>query len=386
MSSEEATRTRVRVVHVVVAGNIGGAERMLVDLATRPEESRASHSIALFSPNPEVGALLRASGLRVHDRGLVKEGPVRYLVQTFGRRDVAFVEGVLRAERADVAHLHTFASHVLGTRAARRAHVKILRTDHSARAYQDLSCRPFSSWSLRYADLVVAVSDHLRRLGRERAPWSRVPVRVVWNGVDVERFAHAPLEEVAPRADGAFVFALVGRLEPRKGVEVALDALARTPRARLAIVGDGPERSRLERHARRARVHDRVTFHGFQPDVRPFVRGAHAGLSSSREEGLGLSLLEIMALGRPVVGVPVGGIPEIVKDGVTGRLALGASADALASAMRDLVETPRSELLDLGRSARRFVVEKGSVEAMCRGYADAYAALAPSPASSAGAP
>ncbi len=366
----------LRVVHVVVAGNVGGAERMLVDLASRPDATRAEHALALFSPTPEVGALFRERGVRVHDRGRVKEGPIRYLRQVFGRRDVAFVADVLEKERADVAHLHVFASHVVGTRAALRAGVRILRTDHSARAYQDPSCVPFSMWAIRHAGMVVGVSDHLRQLSLRRAPFCRADRRVVLNGVDTTRFRLAPIER-AERAP--FDFVLVGRLEPRKGIDIALDALREVPNARLEIVGDGPERRRLERHARDSGVASRVTFHGFLGDVQAVVRRAHAGLSSSRAEGLGLGLLEIMATGRPVVAVPVGGMPEIVKDGSTGLLAARADASALAVAMRALADLPAPALAHLGASSRRFVEEKASVDAMCAGYADAYEALMATP-------
>ena len=369
---EKSTTSNVRVVHVVVAGNIGGAERMLVDLAARPELSGADHAIALFSPNPDVAALLRNRGLRVHDRGRVKEGPIRYLRQTFGRRDVRFVEDVLERERAEIVHLHTFASHVVGTRGAMATGARILRTDHSDRAYRDLSCVPFSLWSLRHADGVVGVSDHLRRLSEQRAPFFHGPRRVVLNGVDLSRFTTAP---IPARGDGdgtAFTFAMVGRLEPRKGVEVALAALAKVPKARLAIVGDGPDRKKLEARARSLGVEVRTTFHGFHDDVQGLVKRAHAGISSSREEGLGLALLEIMATGRPVVAVPVGGIPEIVRNGSTGLLARDIDAEALAVAMRAMMGLPDVALAHLGAGARSFVEESASVEAMCRGYRDAY--------------
>lgn len=370
MTATPTTGTgRVRVAHVVVAGNIGGAERMLVDLAARPEESAADHVVVLFSPNAELAQLLVDRGLRVRDRGRVKEGPIRYLRQAFGRRDVAFVADALREEQADVVHLHTFASHVLGTRAARRTGTPILRTDHSDRAYKDPSCVPFSMWSLRHADVVVGVSEHLRRLSERRAPFFRGTRRVVLNGVDTARFRVRPI----PPASGApFTYVLVGRLEPRKGIEIALEALAKCPGTRLEIVGDGPDRSRLERHAKQCGVADRATFHGFASDVQSIIGRAHAGLSSSREEGLGLALLEIMATGRPVVAVPVGGIPEIVRSGSTGLLAQRADADSLAIAMRAAAALPAQAIEHLGASARAFVEEQASVSVMCRGYAAAY--------------
>ena len=129
------------VVHVVVAGEIGGAERMLLDLA-RPTDGGRPHSIALFTPNPALRTLFERGGLDIDDRGPVKEGPLRFLASSLGRDDVRWLEGVLARRGARIVHLHTFASQVLGTRAAEEAGARIVRTDHSTRAYDDPTCWP----------------------------------------------------------------------------------------------------------------------------------------------------------------------------------------------------------------------------------------------------
>src|SRR5690348_18428418 len=89
---------RPRVVHVVVAGDVGGAERLIVEMASRPEQSRANHSIALMTPNPMLRALFLDAGLKVHDRGPVRENPVAYLWRSFGPTDAAWLIGVLKTE------------------------------------------------------------------------------------------------------------------------------------------------------------------------------------------------------------------------------------------------------------------------------------------------
>ena len=161
-----------RVVHVVVAGETGGAERMLVDLASQAASTGAEHAVALFTPNDALRRMLRDAGLRVHDRGAVREGPLPFLWRSLGPRDVAWLTHVLREERADVAQLHTFASQVLGTRAAARSGARVLRTEHSTRVYDDPSCWPFSRWSLARADAAVAISEHVRAVALARAPWA----------------------------------------------------------------------------------------------------------------------------------------------------------------------------------------------------------------------
>lgn len=357
-----------RVVHVVVAGEVGGAERMLVDLASRPHAG-VEHSVALRTPSDALRRMFRDAGLRVHDRGPAREGPLPFLWSTLGPRDVAWLARVLAQERADVAHLHTFASQVVGTRAARRSGARVLRTEHSTRAYDDPSCWPFSRWSLARADASVAVSKHVRAVAIARAPWAAGKMHVVYDGVDTGRFA--PSGEAKP---SPFTFVLVGRLEPRKGVDLALEALVSVPEARLDVVGDGQERMALEAKARALGVAHRVRFHGQLTDTRPVLARAHAALSASRSEGMGIALLEAMATELPVVGFAVGGVPELVDDGHTGLLCRAGDVVALSAAMRDATAA-RPRLVEMGAAARTRVVERFSVTAMCDGYARMYATL-----------
>ena len=365
------------VVHVVAAGEIGGAERMLVDLASSPRSR--PHSIALFTPNEALRALFRDSGLDVDDRGPVREGPLPYLASTFGSSDVRWLTSVLERRRATVCHLHTFASQVLGTRAALRAGARVVRTEHSTRVYDDPSCWPFSRWSLRRTDAVVFISDHVRKiaLGRARGFLEAAKTTIVHNGVDTLRFAPREVDD-ARLPGGPVRFVALGRLDRRKGLDLALEALSLVSGAELDIVGDGDERAALEEQASRLGVRDRVRFSGHARDVRDAIARADVALSSAREEGLGVALLEAMAMGRPVVAVPTGGVPEIVHDGETGWLAPERSARALAQTMQAAVDAAE-ERRRRGERARERVVERFSVDAMREGYDEVYRRLSAPP-------
>jgi glycosyltransferase involved in cell wall biosynthesis len=359
----------LRVVHVVVAGELGGAERMLAALASRPGETGAEHSIAVVSPDGNLARTFREAGIRVHDRGASAEGPVSFLRQTLGPREVGWLSAVLARERAQIAHLHTFASQVLGTRAALRVGIPTLRTEHSTRAFDDPTCWPFSRWSLARAGASVAVSHHVRSVVARRAPWVGARLRVVPNGVDVAHF-----EPRTVLSTPGLHLALVGRLEPRKGVDLAIEAIARVPRARLDVIGEGRSRRSLERLVLRLGVGDRVRLRGFVDDPRAALEACHAVLCTSRSEGLGLALLEGMATGRPVLGFRVGGVPEVVEDGRTGLLSPPGDVDALVALLTDVARAP-GQLAALGRAARDRVAERFSIQAMCGGYARAYADL-----------
>lgn len=378
------------IVHVVAGGEVGGAERMLVDLlggasgAARLPASDAAQppaSVALLTPNPAVRKLFLDAGLDVDDRGPVREHPLSFLRPS----DVVWLRDVLRRRNARIVHLHTFASQVLGTRAAQAVGARIVRTEHSTRVYDDPSCRPFARWSLARADRIVFISDHVRRVARARLP-ALANTSVIHNGIDPTRFAAAPApdrggsawdeasaEKLAAIAGWGMLgrrlrLVAVGRLDPRKGLDLAIDAVGRVGNAELEIVGEGSERARLEKLA--APYADRIRLSGYTDDVRSAVARADAVLSSAREEGLGIALLEAMAMSRPVIAVPVGGIPEFV-DATTGWLAEQRTPSALATVIHNAAQLPE-ELIARGAAARARVLADFTVDAMRAKYAALY--------------
>ena len=364
-----------RVLHVVCGGEAGGAERQLLDLVTHAEWTRASHAIALFTPSERVRAHFDRPGLRVFDRGPVRENPIAYLWRSLGPSDTAWLEGVARETNANIVHLHTFASHVLGTRAALRAGARIVRTEHDTRHFAAIDRSPFTRWSLRRASAVVAVASHVADYVARTAPYAAERIIVVRNGVDVDHFAPSLAAQAERRPRGApFTFVMACRLDPGKQVDVAIEALARVPNARLVVAGDGSQRKRLAAIARAWRVTDRVDFRGFVADVRPVVAEADAALSASRHESFGLSVLEAMAMGKPVVAFAVGGVRELVQHGKTGLLARSLTASELAARMQEAADRP-DRMRAMGARAREYAVKECALSAMCAGYADVYEKL-----------
>ena len=192
---------------------------------------------------------------------------------------------------------------------------------------------------------------------------------VIRNGVDATYFH--PEE---PPDDGPFTFALVCRLEPSKRVDLVMGAVARVPHILLRIAASGSARRKLQALARELRVDDRVCFLGYLPDPRPVIAESHAAINSSRDESLGLSVLEALAMQRPVVAFAGGGIPEIVQVGRTGWLVHENSVEALAARLFE-ASANRQRAAILGANARAFIDRECRIEDMCRGYARAYSEL-----------
>ncbi len=360
---------RLKVVHIVVAGQIGGAERFLVNLASRPVLSGADHCVALMTPNPKLRAFFAEAGLRVRDRGRVHENPLATLWRSFGPLDLAWLVKILREEEADIIQAHTYGSHALAARAALHLRLPLLRTEHGVRHYRDPTCALARYWSLRATSRIVAVSAYVARFVASIAPEAQDKIEIIPNGIAMADFPPAPL-----RSEGPCTFFLMSRLEPIKRVDLAITAVAQTPGVRLNIAGDGRLRHSLERLAQRLGVTDRVRFLGHLPDPRPAITDGDILINCTREEGLGLAIIEAAAMQRPAVAFDDGGVPEIVQHGRTGWLVRDHSAEGLAAAMA-MASADRAQVAAFGAEARRWVETRFDLDHMCKAYSAVYSGL-----------
>lgn len=223
------------------------------------------------------------------------------------------------------------------------------------------------------ADAIVsisaAVTAELRRAGYEASRIHALP-----NGVPVPGSAWQRRGgwREGPRA----VF--VGRLAPEKGLDVLLDAwpkvTAAFPRARLALVGEGPQRSALEAQAGRLGLADSVEFPGAVDDPTGRLRAADLFVLPSREEGMSVALLEAMALGLPLVATSIAGNRRLVQDFRHGRLVAPEDPDALGGA---IVEqwSGFDRACHMGRAARRRVQDEFSIQAVARRHLELFGTL-----------
>ncbi|WP_051551257.1 glycosyltransferase family 4 protein [Nocardioides sp. URHA0020] len=192
-------------------------------------------------------------------------------------------------------------------------------------------------------------------------------VDVVPNGV-------AAAHHEAPRvATGDPVAIWVGVLAPVKRVDLLLDAVAAAPGLRLLVAGDGPLRDEVGRRAAEPDLAGRVELAGWVDDPSGLLARADVYVLTSDAENCPLSLLEAMAAGLPVVATTVGGVPEVVRDGVDGLLCPAGDAAALAAALRRLSADPHLRAR-LGASARQRVLDSYTLDHCLDGLLASYAA------------
>jgi glycosyltransferase involved in cell wall biosynthesis len=270
-------------------------------------------------------------------------------------RDVAAVLQLWRMFRRAppaIVHTHTSKAGFVGRLAARLAGVPAVIHQPHGHIFYGYWGRPRTALfvalerlAARWTDRIVTltpreIDEHLERgIGRREqyvvVP-SGVPTAVLRSAAPARADARARLG-LSP---GAYVVAGVGRFVPIKGFDLLVAALAEVvthlPEACVLLIGDGAERGALEAQARRLGVADRLRVTGGAEDAIPLLAAADVLAAPSRNEGMGRVLVEAMALGLPVVGTRVGGIPDVIEDGECGLLVPPDDATALAEALVEL--------------------------------------------------
>ena len=368
------TARRIRVLHLVQNLNYGGMERLIHDLARLADRDRLDVHVMALQYVGRFGEGLEGLA-EVHLAGRME--PWSLL------RPAALAERI-RALAPDVVHTHSGVWRK-GARAARMAGVpRVVHTEHGRRHPDPLEDRWIDGWASRSTDVVAAVSRPLAAHLSARVVRGRATIEVVPNGVDTDAF-HPVADDGVLRAElgiGAEVPVIgsVGRLEPIKGYDVALRALARLdapgmagPPPVLVVAGDGSERARLNGLAVELGIEDRVRLLGWRDDLRALHAGFGIFTMSSHSEGTSVSLLEAMSAGLCPVVTDAGGNADVLGPALRHRLVPPGDPAALAEAWARALADGDARRAD-GAAARARVVADFSAAAMVRRYARLYAA------------
>jgi glycosyltransferase involved in cell wall biosynthesis len=378
----------LRVMLVLTRLNVGGPSVHVVQLARRLRERGTQVTVVAGREGDEEGNMLAwAEALGI--RPIIIEPLVRAIHPFRDAAALCALVRLMRRERPDVVHTHMAKAGTLGRLAA--GWVRRPRTVHTyhGTVFEHYFSPPKARFFLaaeralaRRTGTLIALSPALKedlvrlRIGRPGQ------IEVIPLGVEVEPFAEAEgrafrrelgIEEAVP------LVGIVGRLTAVKNHELFLRAAvlvgAARPDVRFAVVGDGERRGELERAAAGLGLGGRIDFTGWRSDM----PGVYAGLDvlalTSLNEGTPMTVLEAMAAGKPVVAVDVGGMADILDDGMTGYLvkkdAAGGADSALAARLLELLgDKPRAE--EMGRAGRARIRERHSPDRLAGALVEIY--------------
>ncbi|MCW3040277.1 MAG: glycosyltransferase [Solirubrobacterales bacterium] len=355
---------RIRVVTLIDRLVQGGAERLAVQITSRLDPERFDRTICVTRWSDAAHADFAPAVAQA--RADLDAADVRFLGLTRrGRTDVAAWRPLvrqLRNEHTHVVHGHMIGSNIAAVVMGRLARVPIVVSHEHSWAFTG------SSWRIpvdRYliagrSDVLLACSREDERRMVELEGIRPDQVRFIPNGIDAQPPTPGrSLRDELGIAPGVPVIGSVGTLRPEKRFDVLLEATARArdarPGLRVLIAGEGPERAALEAQIKRLGLEDVVTLLGSRTDVPDILAALDIAVVCSDFEGSPLSVMEYMDAALPVVGSRVGGIPDLVEDGVHGMLVERRDPRALSDALVALLDDParRKALGEAARARRR---------------------------------
>lgn len=343
----------MRVLLVVDDLDIGGAQRQVVGLARALAERGNTVALACTTGgNTAAAASLKESGVRVEVLGH------RHVTKRFSPGFAARIARLARTGRFDVLHGHVHAAAMAAAAAGPAAGVPVVVTEHSMASWRGSVARGYSRPLYRRCATVLAVSDEIARRLRtvDRVP----PGRVMVLGTALFPDSRDPVPGYPPGGGFGGLLSprqgvrvgVVARLQPEKGIDVFLHAVARVapdhPDARFTVVGDGDLRAPLTALAARLGLAEHVRFVGACCRGEAAVAAFDVLCVPSLTEGAPLVVLEALTAGVPVVASTVGAIPEQVED--AGVLVPPGDPAALAEALRRLLDDA-GERFQLGTAA-----------------------------------
>jgi starch synthase (maltosyl-transferring) len=362
----------VPVSLVITDLNVGGAERMLVELATRLDRRRWRPSVICLEQAGPLADVLRGHGVETACLGVSQRRPLRAL---------ALVAGALRHQSPRLVQSFLFHANLAARLAAPLAGSPWVLGGLRVAEHQKRWHRTLDRLSMRLSAGSVCVSRGVERFSREVVGLGPARLTVIPNGVDPALLDHAaPVPRAAIGVPSGADFALsIGRLNVQKGLPDLLDAaewvVAQRPDWHLVLVGDGPERPWLvARLAAQPALAARVHWLGRRADVPALLGAADVLVLASLWEGMPNVVLEAMAARRAVVATAVEGSEDLVTPGQTGWLVPPHDPQALAQALLEAAHDP-ARRHRYGLAGRARVEAEFSLERMVTAYEQLWAGL-----------
>ncbi|MCH7960032.1 MAG: glycosyltransferase family 4 protein [Candidatus Hydrogenedentes bacterium] len=367
---------RIRVAHVITRLCTGGAQQNTfhtVRLANRERYEVDLISGPSGGPEGSIEDEVRAAGVSI----IPQPHLLRDVSPLNDLRALGQLTRLMREKRYTIVHTHTSKAGFIGRLAARRAGVPIVvHTPHG-----NIFDGYFPAWktklfiglegrAARWTDRIIELTQGGIEASLEQGIGRREQYASIFSGIDLARYREVNGRRESLRADlgvspGDFLVAGVGRLEPVKGftyfIAAAKLVAATLPQARFVLAGEGSEGDALRADA--ASLGDRFRFLGLRDDVPEVMAAADVLVVPSINEGMGRVVLEAGGVGTPVVASDVGGIPEVLRDSITGVLVPPESPESIARVLVALAGSPE-RLERMGIASRAHVIPAFGLERM----------------------
>jgi len=347
----------IRMLHLVDTLNVGGTENQMAQTVLRLHSARHPVTVGCLRAEGPLLKILQQAGIPVvefrKEKTLLSPGGIYQLLR---------LAIFLRRKKVRVLHAHDLWANLLGVPAARLAGTPVIIS--SRRYLADLEWyKPWRNKVIRaiyrLSTHVVVNSNSVRETLARTDGLSPQKLRVIYNGVDVDRYANARQDRkgLLPGVGSRprLIAVVANMYSPVKGhhhlIPAASIVCRALPETIFLLIGDGKERPKLEQRVREAGLEKNVLFLGHRQDIPELLACCYLSVLPSEAEAMPNAVLETMAAGLPVVATAVGGTVEVIESGVTGLLVPPRNPQALAAAILRVLHDPHLAM-NLGRAGQ----------------------------------
>lgn len=356
---------KIKVLHVVEDLRIGGLERIIASIVTNLDKNKYDVGVWCLSEGGEIALDLIGKGISVKILGMKSyHNPLNIIA----------LSQLIRRNRIKILHIHGYFAGTFGRLAAIIARVPII-IYHVHSTYYGYKKRNILTEKILsfFTDNIVCISKAVRKFVMQVEGINEKKACLIYNGIEAPEVFNEPAHinrDSFGLSKKDFVAITVASLTPNKGHHVLIHAMKTVSRKHsnlgLLITGEGPLRNGLDEHLKELPFFSKILFAKERKEVISLLKLADVFvLPSVKREGLGIALIEAMAVGLPVIGTRLGGIPEVIQDNINGFLVTPGNHEELAAAIEKIIgdKVIRDEM---GRMGRKIYEKSFTVETMLR--------------------
>ncbi|MCK4262308.1 glycosyltransferase [bacterium] len=353
--------SKIEILHLTTDSRIGGTEKNIIALVTHLDKDRYESKVVALMPGGELINKLRGYGIRAECLGMRNKFDLGAIFKLYR---------LIKNSKINILHTYLFHANILGRIVGRLVGVPVIIS--SIRVMERRRYHLWIDWlTNRMVDVETCVCEAVRNFTIEKGKIRADKLVTIPNAIDVQQYElNMDIEQKKMELGIELnypILGVAGRLHKQKGHIYLLKAMLRImreyPRAVLLVMGDGPLRTKLTIVCYKSLINNQLKFLGLRQDIKEIMALLDVFILPSLWEGMPNVLLEAMALGKPIVATRVGGVEELIEDGVSGALVPPADEEALAGAVIHILARP-DKGRGLGKVARKEAERRFPVEDM----------------------
>ncbi len=356
----------IKIFYLISRLDIGGAEKQLLNLASNLDKEKYEICVGYFEGKGELRKEFQRNG--------IKTKKFRFK----GLWDISIWYDLyqdMKANKYDIVHTHGFKADLWGAITARLSGVPIvISTVHNQEQYlKNPIIKLLEKWIISSLDdIVIAISDGVKRFLINTSGIPEKKIERIYYGIntsDINIDKDKDIRQEFGIDKETLLVGCIGRLVKQKGhrylIQAVKKVIEKNPKTKFFIIGRGKLEKNLKNMVKSSNLDSSVIFTGFREDVYSLIDKLDLIVMPSLWEGLGVALLEALALGKPIVAAAVGGIPEVIRDKETGVLVAAKDAEALAKAIIKLLQEP-ALAKELGKKGSAMISEQFTINRMVK--------------------